>query len=191
METFDLKISERRILRRVGYKKKWEEANSSLKDIITEERERIFSLLQPGAVFITLEYEETDRHPIFDNAEKVALCICTAGPEVEKDSARLIRENEILRGVVVDAMGSEAVEEIAGHVDRLIAAEARQLGLWPSKRFSPGYKNWDLEGQLFIFEKLPAEKIGVRLNEFLMMVPRKSVSFRMNFYRDKSLSNRK
>jgi len=66
------------------------------------------------------------------------------------------------------------------------------MGLWPSKRFSPGYKKWKLDEQRFIFDILPAQDIGVRLHqESWMMIPRKSVSFRLNFYPDKSLTTRK
>ncbi len=97
-----------------------------------------------------------------------------------------------MRSLILDAFGSEAVEEVAVQSDAFLAEKARKMFLWPSKRFSPGYKKWRLEEQQFIFDILPAQDIGVRLlEESWMMIPRKSVSFRINFYPDRSLTTRK
>ncbi|MDH5706513.1 MAG: hypothetical protein OEZ45_10900, partial [Candidatus Aminicenantes bacterium] len=84
-----------------------------------------------------------------------------------------------------------AAEEVAVQSDRILAEKARETGLWPSKRFSPGYGKWDIREQRYVFSVLPGESIGVRLTESCMMIPRKSVSFRINFYKDKKLSTRK
>lgn len=181
LENFTVDIEERKILRFLGLKKKNPEIADSLKKIIEEERQRLPYLLTAKAVYGLFEYGETDGHPIFQNALKVVLCICTIGPKLEEESARLIRENEILRGLVLDAFGSEAAEEVAKQAYSFIAQEARSMNLWPTKRFSPGYGKWELQAQRFIFQVLPAAKIGVRLNESCMMIPRKSISFRVNF----------
>ena len=42
------------------------------------------SLLQPASILTIIDYEETNKHPIFNQAEKVALCICTIGSVVKK-----------------------------------------------------------------------------------------------------------
>ncbi len=100
-------------------------------------------------------------------------------------------ENEMLRALILDSLGSEAAEEMAIQSDRILTEKAREMNLWPSKRFSPGYGKWDIQEQRYVFSVLPAESIGVRLTESCMMIPRKSVSFRINFYKDKKLSTRK
>ncbi len=98
----------------------------------------------------------------------------------------------MIRSLILDALASEAAEEVARHSDQILAQKARELDLWPSKRFSPGYKLWPLTEQKFIFSLLPGEEIGVKLNPISwMMVPRKSISFRTNFYIDKNLTTRK
>ncbi|MFP4081834.1 MAG: hypothetical protein ACLFVG_03640 [Candidatus Aminicenantes bacterium] len=150
------------------------------------------NIIHPQAVYRIIEYQETNKHPIFKEAKKVALCICTIGSELEEETEKLMIKNELLRALILDALGSEAVEEVALQSDRLLADKARGMNLWPSKRFSPGYKNWKLKEQQFLFGMLPAQEIGVRLNpESWMMIPRKSISFRINFYRNKTLSTRK
>lgn len=191
IEKFQFNLNENHILRRIGHKNRQNKINDTLIDIIHEEKEKLNSLLHAAAVYKILDYSETNQHPIFKNADKVALSICTIGPGVESESTRLMKKNEMLRGLVVDALGSEAAEEAAEQVDKILCKKARKMDLWPSRRFSPGYKNWDIKEQKYIFQILPVEDIGVTLTKSYMMVPRKSVSFRINFYRDKELSKRK
>jgi len=191
IEKFRFNLDENHILRRIGHKNRQNKINDTLINIIHEEKEKLNSLLHAAAVYKILDYRETNQHPIFKNADKVALSICTIGPGLETESTKLMEKNEMMRGLVMDALGSEAAEEVAEQVDKILCEKARKMHLWPSRRFSPGYKNWDIKEQKYIFQTLPAEKIGVRLTESFMMVPRKSVSFRINFYKDKELSTRK
>jgi len=190
IKNFKIQLDDKLILRCIGHKSKESEVNSSIKQAITEEKERLSSFIHPTALYTIIPYEETNQHSIFKDAAKVALCICTIGPELEKEVAKLMAKNELLRGLILDALGSEAVESIAQQMDDILVKKARFMNLWPSKRYSPGYKSWGLEGQKFIFQKLPAEKIGVSLTESIMMVPRKSISFRINFYADKTFISR-
>jgi len=98
--------------------------------------------------------------------------------------------NEMARALILDSLGSEAAEEAAIQSDRILVEKAREMGLWPSKRFSPGYGKWDIREQQYVFQVLPGKDIGVSLTESCMMIPRKSVSFRINFYKDKKLTTR-
>lgn len=190
IEGFKLRLEDKRIFIRLGYKASTKTISESVRSMVDEERKNLPFLLHPVAVYDVLSYEETYQHPVFQGAEKVALCVCTIGAELEKKSADLIQKNDMLRGLVLDAFGSEAAEEVARQSDKVIAQEALRLGLWPSKRFSPGYGIWDIREQGYVFQVLPAAEIGIRLTDSFMMVPRKSVSFRINFYKDKELSTR-
>lgn len=192
IKDFEIVLDEGRILRLMGYKRRSYGIDETVKKFISEEMKKLVDLLQPVAIYTILDYEETNRHPIFKNAEKVALCICTIGPKLEEEIRGLMNENELLRAWILDALGSEAVEEVAIQSDELLARKAREMDLWPSKRFSPGYKRWDIKEQRFVFDVLPAQKIGVSLiKDSCMMVPRKSISFRINFYKEQKYSTRK
>jgi len=191
IEKFKIDFDERRILRLIGYKRNPREIKEPLRMLIEEEKRKFDELLQPVSIYTILDYEQTNKHPIFKNAEKVALCICTIGPEFEKEVKRLMREHDMLRAMILDSLGSEAAEEVAIQSDKKLAKKARDMNLWASKRYSPGYKKWDLKEQQFIFQILPGEHIGVSLNKSCMMIPRKSVSFRINFFKEKELSTRK
>jgi len=186
---FKIEIKEKRVLRFIGHKRK--SVNSSLEKVIAAEKKKLGNLLHPLSIYTIINYSETNKHAIFKDAVKVALCICTIGTDLEKEVKNLSERNDLLRALVLDSFGSEAVEEVAIHSDRIIAGEAITMNLWASKRFSPGYGEWDLKEQQFIFKMLPAKEIGVRLNESCMMIPRKSISFRINFYQDRKLTTRK
>jgi len=191
IENLKIEFDEKKIHRLIGYKKKSKEIKEPIKYLIAEEKKKLDYLLHPVSLYTVLNYDETNKHPVFKDSEKVALCICTIGPELEKEVNELMRKNEMLRALILDSFGSEAAEEAAIQSDRILAEKAREIDLWPSKRFSPGYGKWDIREQRYVFKVLPGEDIGVRLTDSCMMVPRKSVSFRINFYRDKKLSTRK
>jgi len=191
IENIKVEFDEKRILRLIGYRKKPAGIKEPIKELITEEKKKLDYLLHPASIYTIIDYAETNKHPVFKDAEKVAICICTIGPELEEEISGLMKKNEMTRALILDALGSEAAEEVAIQSDRTLAEKAREMNLWPSKRFSPGYGKWDIKEQRFIFQLLPAADIGVRLTESCMMVPRKSVSFRINFYKDQKLTTRR
>ncbi len=191
IENLKIEFEEQRILRLIGYKKKSHEIKEPIKNMISEEKKKLDYLLHPASIYTILDYEETNKHPVFKDAEKVALCLCTIGPELEEEINQLMGKNEMVRALILDSLGSEAAEEVAIQSDRRLADIAREMSLWPSKRYSPGYGKWDVKEQNYIFQVLPGKDIGVSLTESCMMIPRKSVSFRINFYRDKKLTTRK
>lgn len=191
IENLRVEFDEKRILRLIGYRKRPAGIKEPIKGLITEEKKKLDYLLHPASIYTIIDYAETNKHPVFKEAEKVAICICTIGPELEEEVKKLMKINEMTRALILDALGSEAAEEVAIQSDRTLAEKAREMNLWPSKRFSPGYGKWDVKEQRFIFRLLPAADIEVRLTESCMMVPRKSVSFRINFYKDQKLTTRR
>ncbi|MEE9502562.1 MAG: vitamin B12 dependent-methionine synthase activation domain-containing protein [Candidatus Aminicenantaceae bacterium] len=190
LEAFTIAIPNQKICVRIGYRTSVDRISFSFIDLIEEGKTRADELLNPKAIYRILDYSETNRHPIFKHAKKVALCICTIGPQIESESSQLMKRDEMMKALILDAIGSEAVEQVARQVERFLCVKAQEMNLWPSKRFSPGYKSWNIEEQRYIFRMIPGEDIGVTLNESLMMIPRKSVSFRINFYKTKELSTR-
>lgn len=189
LNNIKVEFDENRILRLIGYKR--ENLKDSVKKIINEEKEKLGKLITPLSLYAIIDYDKTNKHPIFENAAKVAICICTIGGDLEKEASFLMKNNEMLRAIILDALGSEAAEEVAIQSDKIIADKALGMDLWPSKRFSPGYGKWDIREQGYVFELLPSEKIGVKLNPSFMMIPRKSISFRINFYKEKELTTRR
>lgn len=191
VEDFTFRWDERKILVRVGCKNGLKSASPSLRQILKKIENELPALLRPKSAFTILAQAETNGHPIFAKAVQVALGILTIGPDLEAECERLFQSGDMLEGLILDTFGTEAIVQVFRQTERRIIEEALNRGLWPSKRFSPGYRGWPLEEQGFLFQKVDAAAIGVRLNDSWMMIPRKSNSFRINFYADRSLTTQK
>lgn len=123
---------------------------------------------------------------LFTLSEKTILAIVTISNELEEKISELLAEGSLSQGVILDAIASQAAEDLAEKVYQLIIKEHKELvtNKQYTKRFSPGYCRWELaEGQKMIFDLLPAKAINVRLSPSMLMIPRKSVSFAINIGR--------
>ena len=69
-------------------------------------------------------------------AQKAALFVCTIGKDLADKVNRYVRAGEIARATVLDAVGSEAAEALADHIDGLIKAKAKAEGYAAAARFS-------------------------------------------------------
>jgi hypothetical protein len=191
LSDFPLRWDENHILIRVGSKRGRASASPVLLQLLEEIEPQVRSLIVPRSAYAILPHAETNGHPIFKGAVEVALGVGTIGPALEEEVERQFRDGDMLRGLLLDAYGTAAVVQIFKAVEKRIVAGALARGLWPSRRFCPGYKGWPLEEQRFLFGRVDAAAIGVRLNDSCMMIPRKSNSFRINLYADRSLTTRR
>jgi len=183
IKDFSIEVNKNEILRLLGHIAKHGNIKKRSKELVEEMISLSFDLIKPEGIFVIRESRELSEECFF-NDEKVAFCICTIGKSLEKQVERLTNRGELTRAVILDAIGSVAAESAAEHLNQVIADEAKKKKLYSSNRFSPGYGGWKLEAQRFIFDLLPAEKIGVRLNRSFMMIPRKSISFAINLSRN-------
>jgi len=188
---FDFVFDNRKILIRLGDKKRPAGPTKKVLDMVASQAAGVRAWLDPASVLEVIDYSQTNRHPVFDRAVKVGLAVCTIGPRLEQECAVCFERNDLLRGMILDAIGSEAVTQVCRQAERVLADRARALGLWPSKWYAPGFRGWDIEEQRFVFSRVAASEIGVRLTDSCMMVPRKSGTFRINFYADQTLITRR
>ena len=79
--------------------------------------------------------------------------------------------------LMLQAIGAERIESLCDVFCRQIQLDAAKIGLHPVPRFSPGYGDFPLELQKEIFRVLDCpRKIGLTLNDSLLMSPSKSVT---------------
>jgi len=107
----------------------------------------------------------------------VGLVVCTIGDAIEHRIESLFAEREFPLAYMLDSIGSVAAEALAEGILRELCAERLARGLKVTSRESPGYIRWPIEEQRKVFALLPAETIGVGLNAYCIMVPRKSISY--------------
>jgi len=108
--------------------------------------------------------------------EAVGAGICTVGAAIEDRVRELWDERELPLAVMLDSVGSAAVESLAEYVNDLLCQAAIPAGLKVTNRISPGYAGWDTAEQVALFHLCPGEPIGVTLNDSCVMAPGKSIS---------------
>jgi hypothetical protein len=105
------------------------------------------------------------------------LAVCTIGDAIEERIEALFVEREFPLAFMLDSLGSVAAEALAEELHRRLCADRLTIDLKVTSRESPGYPRWAIEDQRTVFSLLPAETIGVELNPYCVMIPRKSISF--------------
>ncbi len=136
--------------------------------------------VRPGEVVLkeaTLRSKGLAR--LWTQACEIALILCTIGPALDEQVSAYFVASDPLRGLVLDGIGTAALEELAEEACRLIAEVAKGKGWEASAPLSPGNLDWGLEEQQIFFDLLPAEEIGLRLKESYQMAPLKSLSLAM------------
>ena len=84
-------------------------------------------------------------------------------------------QNDLLFDYLEYGVGIGVVEK---GIDSLLSKIEKEVGLYASLPFSPGYCDWDMEGQQFIFNALDPSVIKVKLlPKSLRMIPIHTISF--------------
>jgi hypothetical protein len=149
-------------------------------------------LLEPAAAYeryavsgmnggqISLEGDKAIHGPlipaIFPEAKEVAVSVITIGPKLEKEVTNYSKGGEALRGMILDGIGSAAVDMLAPEVLRLISAEVSSRGYEISSPIFPGMPGFPLTEQWNLLELVNTREIGVSLTSSGVLVPRKSAS---------------
>jgi len=108
-------------------------------------------------------------------AGRVAVFVCTAGPEMMAMIDAAWDAGDALRGMILDALGSMGADRAAEKLaERLRGKLGPGEALTPS--YSPGYCGMDIEQQRLIFRLVDAGAVGVELLPSCLMKPLKSVS---------------
>ena len=150
-----------------------EKVNIEIEEALSEAN----NLIDPKGIYLITAGKNLPGSSIFEDLAKVAFCICTIGPALEKKVTELSQSGKLVKAVILDSVGSVCAEATASFIDRIIADKAAEIKLKTSCRASPGYGDWNIKEQRSIFDLLDGGKIGVSLSPSSMMIPRKSVSF--------------
>jgi hypothetical protein len=113
---------------------------------------------------------------LLENCSQVAIFLVTVGKYLEETTAQLAKDGLILQATVLDAIGSGAVEKVADFIQDRIKEIAEAQGLVTSRRFSPGYCDWNIGQQRMLFHALTGNTLGIHLTGECLMVPQKSIS---------------
>ena len=189
--SFDIDKNE--IYRLSGVKGENKKMSPKLEQIIDEKINQAQNLIVPKALYVIKDVAEVDDEKVFfkdeshirvksfrkfiSSIEKMAIALCTLGKLIDEEISDLNHKGSYTEALILDIIGSVAVEDIANKINFLVCEKAERIGLRASQRFSPGYGNFDLSEQENIFRILNAGEIDVSLTKSYMMVPKKTISF--------------
>ena len=118
---------------------------------------------------ISVESADLAKH--LDGCDSVVVFAATVGIGLD----RLIAKHGKLspsKGLILQAIGAERIESLCDAFCQSLEDEYKTL----TQRFSPGYGDLSLEAQRDIFNVLGCHKIGITLNDSLIISPSKSVT---------------
>lgn len=139
---------------------------------------RVFPVGRRGGM-LDLSFAETSSQGLGKNLKdcgSAVLFAATVGLEIDRLIARYGRISPV-RALLFEAIGSERIESLCDAFSEDMRKRAQAAGGDARPRFSPGYGDLPLALQRDIFRALDcARKIGLTLNDSLMMSPAKSVT---------------
>jgi len=179
------------VLRFQGYKKGRDVPDAPVLALFDEALALGESLMEPRAVYraarVTgqgpdviqaggeaLHIPEIGR--LWGTLEAVGAGICTVGRAIEDRVRELWEDRELPLAMMLDSVGSAAVESLAEYVNDLLCQAAIPSSMRVTNRVSPGYAGWDTVEQVALFRLCPGLPIDVTLNDSCVMVPGKSIS---------------
>lgn len=174
---------EREILRYAGCKKADVGMEALLKECIEEAREKLTYKVCYIELPVIIEEHTCDFDVFRVQSEKLTRYLrgcdravvfaATVGVEMDRLIAKYSRLSPS-KALFFQALGAERIEALC---DRFCEDMATQFGQKALSRFSPGYGDLPLSCQKDIFSVLDCErKIGLTLNDSLLMSPTKSVT---------------
>lgn len=113
---------------------------------------------------------------LLENCNEIIIFSATVGLEIDRYIAKQQRISPV-KALLANAYGAERIENLCDTFCEDIKNTLSGEGLFITRRFSPGYGDLPLETQREMFALLDCNrKIGVSLNESLLMSPSKSVT---------------
>jgi len=110
-------------------------------------------------------------------AKQLLAAVYTIGPALEARVSELYRAGEPLLSYMLDCVGVMALGVVGERLHRLAEEWAAGRGWGVSPALSPGsLVGWPVQGQRELCALLPLADIGVRLNQYCVLEPHKSVS---------------
>ena len=198
IKNIKLKIDEEEVLRYQGYhRNKTGKTGEIILETTRKEIEQGYCLFEPKGIYSKVMIKnissegrinlENGLHLEINNSmlnllrgtSYLAFGLSTIGNHLEEKVAELFAKNEYPKAIALDAVGTVASRFLSQYIRSVVCQEAKEQNLQTTKYFTPGTFEWDINQQKNIFKIIPADKIGVKLTESCMMVPKKSLSWAM------------
>jgi hypothetical protein len=187
----DLEIDKKQVCHYIGYEDD-QNLSARISSLIDDYAEHAHSLINPlfsyvikdvewarGSIALiegSIIFKSRIIARLLERCPQVAIFVVTIGKYLEETAWQLARDGLILQATVLDAIGSDAVEKMADFAQARIKEIVKAQGLVISRRFSPGYCDWNIGQQRMLFYALTGNTLGIRLTGECLMIPQKSIS---------------
>jgi hypothetical protein len=188
----DLKLNISQIEKVMGYKDgESHETISELVGKVLKEAKTDFRIRAEYTIFPVSRFNEAEKSVeinnlifnlkriIFGQIKKsysIAVFLCTAGTEIGMRSRAAMKEGDLLTGYIYDVIGSEIADAAADLMQESLKEAMASEGRKITNRYSPGYCGWDVAEQHKLFQLMPDNYCGIKLNTSALMDPEKSIS---------------
>ena len=193
-ETYDLKSSEiplDKVLRIQGYRDLGA-VRKDIREIAKKMTARAEALFAPTAVYRKVTIESCDENtlqlvtgtsfnyggfePILRNCNQVLPFILTLGKKIDEASLELQEKGDIVEALFLETAGWIGIEQASRELAIYLQKKIEIDGLCLTRRFGPGYNEWNLLEQKDLFELFSDTELPVQLLESCAMLPKKSRS---------------
>lgn len=185
----DFPVNEREVLRYSGYLGMPDTMDDELSKLLSEVYREVDPTISFKTCYRRVKIDWEDGMPVLpfsSNSKNLAKCLmgcnevvlfaATIGLGIDRLIARYQRFSPA-KALLMQAYGAERVETLCDVFCKEMEEKISEEGVHCSARFSPGYGDFPLEKQKDFFDLLDCNrKIGVSLNESLLMTPSKSVT---------------
>jgi len=193
-------IPQKQIFARLGYRPGLTQLSPQDKSIIQKLFRESRRFIQPRFAYVSgqikipdsgqvvidgLRIVSNDLANLLQNCFRAYGLAITIGRELERWRDRLRDNKEMREAIIVDAIGSEVVEELTNDFNRQLNDWLAKDGYKTTRRFSCGYGDWSISGQKDFIDWLGAKNIGISIRESFQLVPEKSVTALIGVYNEK------
>ncbi|MDR5660066.1 vitamin B12 dependent-methionine synthase activation domain-containing protein [Serpentinicella sp. ANB-PHB4] len=200
-------LEKEKILRHLGYQKGKTELTEKMSQLIEDCIDEAKRLINPVGIYQTFEIKQINKEKIYladvdyqiksadieqllDGSRYTTFIAVTIGQQLDNHIDKLNEKGEYTRGLIMDAIGSEAAEESINKLNQIVEQEALQNGYRLTRRFSPGYGDFTITNQNSILDLLNTKEIDLRITDSSILIPRKSVTALVGWTK-KNNTNRK
>lgn len=189
MEKIPISIREEEVLRHLRFNPVKNELDPKLSKIVRESIRRGLVLIKQKVKYKIVDIVKTNEKKVvcqnfviescavaklLFNSTKAVVFMTTIGPDLEKEIAKLFQKDEPTKAVILDAVGSEAVEAMTDNFQSKLMSQNK--GYLATVRFSPGYGDWNIRANKKILTLLKAGKMGIKISSKYMLSPQKTIT---------------
>lgn len=176
-------VNKKEILRYAGVGEETREVTKLLEKCLLEVREKLTykvsfceMRIKRDGEMLDFGFLKTNSKKLLknlENCDRIIVFAATVGIEIDRLISKYSKISPS-KALMIDAIGAERIESLCDAFNSDVSKEREQ---YTKPRFSPGYGDFSIEHQKDIFRVLDCQKrIGLFLNDSMMMSPSKSVT---------------